>query len=85
MKEASFLNMGAPKNFFFPLPPCKTRLSSNKEPLSLPVDDQACDVSHGRVAGYANVLSAGGEKQSDMKGQTDFQHRGFITGLQDNR
>lgn len=39
----------------------------NKDPLSLSVDDQACDVSHGCVTGCAHVLSVKDAKTAEVK------------------
>lgn len=39
----------------------------NKDPLSLSVNDQACDISHGCVTGCAHVLSAKDAKTEEVK------------------
>lgn len=42
-------------------------MNEDKDPLSLSVDDQACDVSHGCVTGCAHVFSAKDAEMAEVK------------------
>lgn len=44
----------------------------NKDPLSLSINDQTCDVSHSCVTGCANILSAKGNKEMRSEMQVQF-------------
>lgn len=53
----------------------------NKDPLSLSINDQTCDVSHSCVTGCANILSAKGKQRNEKRNAGLVYYCAIIGGL----